>query len=174
MGIMAYRQIMQRPYELYNRAGELGHAAAKYNIGTAYRHGNGGERDEKKPNHYYELAAMGGDVDARHNIGCSEYQAGTYNRALKHFMLAAGCGSKESLSAIQEIFKKGHATKEDYTHKPYERIKHTWARLRVFKGMKLLQLLSFTNIIECLSIPTTVIVSNMLSFLIKEKLSILE
>ena len=115
MGIMAYRQIMQRPYELYNRAGELGHAAAKYNIGTAYRHGNGGERDEKKANHYYELAAMGGDVDARHNIGCSEYQAGTYNRALKHFMLAAGCGSKESLSAIQEMLKKGVATKEDYT-----------------------------------------------------------
>ena len=30
-------------------------------------------------------------------------------------MIAVVGGMKESLSAIQEMFKKGHATKEDYT-----------------------------------------------------------
>ena len=46
--------------ELYHRAGELGLAKAYFNIGNTYHHGRGVERDEKKTNHYYELAAMGG------------------------------------------------------------------------------------------------------------------
>ena len=98
--------------ELWHRAGELGHANAYYNIGLAFHTGNGVERDEKKANHYYELAAMRGNASARHNLGCCETNAGN---ALKHFMIAAGSGEKASLSAILEIFKRGVATKEDYT-----------------------------------------------------------
>ena len=30
------------------------------------------EIDEKKAEHYYELAAMNGSVHARHNLGCAE------------------------------------------------------------------------------------------------------
>ena len=101
--------------ELWNRAAELGVAEAYYNLGIAYKHGDGVERDEKKANHYYELAAMGGDVDARYNLGCLEGNTGNYDRALKHWMISAGGGMKESLSAIQEIFKIGVATKDDYT-----------------------------------------------------------
>ena len=101
--------------ELWNRAAELGVAEAYFNIGCAYDYGDGAaERDEKKAVHYYELAAMGGDIEARHNLGCSERDAGNYDRALKHFMISAGGGEKESLSAIQEMFKRGRATKEDY------------------------------------------------------------
>ena len=46
--------------ELHHLAGELGCAGAYYSIGNAYYNGQGVERDEKKANHYYELAAMGG------------------------------------------------------------------------------------------------------------------
>ena len=53
-------------------------------------------------------------IIARHNLGGLEYQSGNLDRALKHFMIAAGGGYKTSLSAIQEMFKRGVATKEDY------------------------------------------------------------
>ena len=39
----------------------------------AYYHGNGVERDEKKAARYYELAAIGGHVTSRHNLGCFDY-----------------------------------------------------------------------------------------------------
>ena len=48
------------------------------------------DRDEKKV-HLYELAAMGGVIEAMHNLGVYEWSAGNMERALKHFMIAAGC-----------------------------------------------------------------------------------
>ena len=103
--------------ELWHRAAELGNAAAYYNIGNAYIYGRGVERNGKKAQHYWELSAIGGDVQARHNLGNTEARIGGGNmdRALKHLVLAAGGGEKESLSTIQDMFKKGVATKEDYT-----------------------------------------------------------
>ena len=61
------------------------------------------------------MAAIGGDVKSRHHLGVIEYQAGNMDRTLKHFMVAAGGGHKNSLTAIQEMFKNGGATKDDYT-----------------------------------------------------------
>ena len=55
--------------ELWHQAAELGYTVSYYNIGVAYDYGNGVGRDEKKATHYYELAAMGGDVNSRHNLG---------------------------------------------------------------------------------------------------------
>jgi TPR repeat protein len=101
--------------ELWHQATELGNAIAYYGIGVAYDIGNGVERDEKKARHNWELAAIGGDIIARHNLGGLEANAGNVDRALKHLMIAAGDGLKESLSEIQEMFKDGDATKEDYT-----------------------------------------------------------
>ena len=71
-------------------------------------------RDEKKAMHYYELAAMGGVVKSRHNLGSSEWQVGNMNRALKHFMIAVEFGYADSLKAIKQLYKTGHATKDDY------------------------------------------------------------
>ena len=58
---------------------------------------------------------MGGHVNARHNLGAKEGQAGNMDRALKHFMIAAGCGDNGSLKAIQALFMDGKATKDDYS-----------------------------------------------------------
>ena len=70
---------------------------------NAYNNGRGGvERDIKKANQYYELAAIGGDTRARHNLGSYEYMKGNSDRALKHWMISAGGGEKESLGAIQD------------------------------------------------------------------------
>ena len=108
-------QDYNKALELWHRAAELGNAMSHYCIGLAHYNGLGMERDEKKANHYYELAAIGGNASARNNLGCSEGRVGNHDRALKHFMLAAGGGNKTSLSAIQGMFKMGMATKEDYT-----------------------------------------------------------
>jgi len=101
--------------ELWHRAGELGHASAYYNIGAFYNNGEGVEVDEKKAIHYNELAAMMGDADARYNLGLNEDDADNIDRALKHYMIAAKGGSRQSLGQIRELYSDGHAAKEDYT-----------------------------------------------------------
>ena len=80
----------------------------------AYENGNGVEIDTKKANHYYKLAAMGGYVFARYNLGNNEQRAGNMNKALKHYMIAAEGGMDNSLKNIQKFYTNGHATKDDY------------------------------------------------------------
>ena len=57
------------------------------------------ERDAKKASHYYELAAVEGEVVARDNLGVSEYNTGNYDRALKHFMIAVRGGDTRSVNS---------------------------------------------------------------------------
>ena len=73
------------------------------------------ERDNNKADHYYELAAMGGDETARNNLGWSEARAGNWDRAIKHWLIATGDGYDDSVKGIQQLYTDGHATKEDYT-----------------------------------------------------------
>jgi TPR repeat protein len=101
--------------ELWHQAAELGNATSYCNIGYVYISGDGVERDGKKAVHYMELAAMGGRVEARHNLGVLEKRAGNMDRALRHYMIAAGAGSTDSLETIKQMFINGHATKDDYT-----------------------------------------------------------
>ena len=103
-----------KAFELFVRAGELGQADAYNGIGYAYESGRGAEIDKKKANHYFRLAAMGGDVYARHNLGIGEEEEGNMNTALKHHMIAAGGGMDNSLKEIQELYTNGNATKDDY------------------------------------------------------------
>jgi len=113
--------------ELWNRAGKLGCAESYCMMASAYENGRGVEKDEKKSKYYYELAAMSGIVQARHNLGvycvqgAIEYNTGSikYNAdnvelALKHFMIAVKDGNSASLEGIKMLYSKGLATKDDY------------------------------------------------------------
>ena len=73
------------------------------------------EVDEKKALHYYELAAMMGDVPARYNLGNNEALSGNKSRALKHYMIAVRGGHSIALGVIKQMYTKGDATKDDYT-----------------------------------------------------------
>ena len=64
--------------ELWHRAGELGSVEAYCDIGSAYHLGEIVEVDEKKARHYYELAAMGGNAQSRHNLGILERDEGIW------------------------------------------------------------------------------------------------
>ena len=102
--------------ELWLRAGELGCAAAYSNLGNSYDEGRGVEVDINKAKYYYELAAMNGNVSARHNLGCVEIYAGNYHRAYKHFILSARAGCKDSLNAVKTGFMGGFVTKDEYAN----------------------------------------------------------
>ena len=101
-----------RAIEFFRKAGKDGYA----NIGFAYDHGHGLERDKKMAKHYFELAAMAGNVTARYNLGADEYNAGNYDRELKHYMIAVRGGYTPSVKAIQQLYMDGHATKDHYTN----------------------------------------------------------
>ena len=101
--------------ELWHRAAELGYAAAYTNIGVFYNCGIGVEIDEKKANHCWELAAIQGSVMARYNLGNNERKAGNFDRAVKHYMIAAQDGKADSLKKIEQFYLNGHATKNVYT-----------------------------------------------------------
>ena len=60
--------------------------------------------DKKKAKHYWELAAMNGDVKARYTLGILEGRARNKHRAMKHFIFSARGGYKESLDAVMAGF----------------------------------------------------------------------
>jgi len=107
-------QDLQKANELLLKAGELGSAEAYCNLGNSYQSARGVERDMKKAIYYWELAAMGGYVDARYNLGAMEQEKGNIQRAMKHFILAARAGDKEALERIKTGFMKGIVTKDEY------------------------------------------------------------
>ena len=107
-------QDFAKAFELWQRAGELGCALAYSHIAQSYIQGRGVVRDEKKGMQFMELAAMGGDNSARHNLGVSEWKAGNIGRALKHFMIAVESGNNYSLKTIHQMCVCEQATKDDY------------------------------------------------------------
>jgi len=113
-GRNGYPKDYSKALELWHRAADLGYADSYNNIGMAYYKGRGVEIDKKKANHYFELAAMGGEASARYILGCFKKNAGNIDIALKHFIIAARGGFSESLEEIKELYSKGYATKGDY------------------------------------------------------------
>ena len=113
-GAKGLPQDYSKAIELWLRAGEHGNAAAYHNLAVVYDNGRGVERDMKKAKYYYELAAMGGHVSARYNLGHLEQDAGNTNRAMKHWMMAAAAGHDDSLKCIQVFFMDGEVTKDDF------------------------------------------------------------
>ena len=110
-------QDYQKAKELWVQAGELGCAEAYLFLAFWVQEmGGGGAIDKKKVKHYYELAAMGGCMPARHNLARLEGQAGNHSRGMKHLIMAARAGSKESLDEVKRGYKAGLVTKDEYAN----------------------------------------------------------
>ena len=103
---------MRKAVELYTEAAELGSIEALYNLGTAYRLGNGVQQDKAKAAEYFKKAVMQGHVESRFNIGNNEVRKGDYDRAVRHYLISAKMGDKNSLDAIKKGFMAGLVTKE--------------------------------------------------------------
>ena len=105
---------MQRAVELWTEAAELGSIEALYKLGPAYYHGNGVQEDKAKGLRFFEKAAMQGHVESRHNLGAIEAEKGDYDRAVKHFLITAKIGHKDSVEKIKSMFIARVATKGQY------------------------------------------------------------
>ncbi len=100
--------------EYYTKAAALGYMAAHYQLSCLYYEGNGVEKDPKKEVYHLEEAAIGGHPAARFNLGIEEGNNGRYDRAVKHFIIAAKLGFDEALEEMKNYFAAGLASKEDY------------------------------------------------------------
>ncbi|EJK70602.1 hypothetical protein THAOC_08026, partial [Thalassiosira oceanica] len=95
-------------------AAELGSVDALYHLSIEYESEVGAKEDKARSIQVYEKAAMQGCPLSRHELGCVEGQKGNYDRAAKHFLIAAKMGLKESVENIKSMFMAGVATKEQY------------------------------------------------------------
>ena len=102
-------------FEYYTKAAELGDAKAHYNLSDMYHLGQGVEKDDKKQVYHLEVAAIGGNVDARHNLAVVEVRNGRMERAVKHFIIAANIGYEGSMKALWQLHARGSVKKVDMT-----------------------------------------------------------
>ena len=114
LGSLGLAKDVPRAIKLWTEAAELGSIDAHYALGQTYYTGDGTEEDKPRGIHHLQQAAIQGHVQCRHNLGVADYDHGNYELAVRHWMISAKMGDEESLNAIKEMFKHGHATKEQY------------------------------------------------------------
>jgi TPR repeat protein len=100
-------------FEYYTKAAKLGDVEVHNHLAVLYHDGQGVDRDEKKEKYHLEEAAIGGHPRARYNLALMEGRRyGRYDRAMKHYIIAAGQGHDGSLKWLVENFKRGLVKKE--------------------------------------------------------------
>ena len=114
-GKLGLQKDVRRAVKLWTEAAELGSIDALYNLGVVYIDGDAVQGDRAKAVELFTKAAMQGHVECRYNLGWLEGLVGNNDRAVKHLLISAKVGHKDSLGLIKEMFKAGHATKEQYT-----------------------------------------------------------
>ena len=116
--LMGERQSHERDFEgafeYWTKAAELGGADAHFKLALLYFEGLGVQKDEKKELFHLEEAAILGHPHARHNLGCIEESNGRFDRAVKHWIIAANLGLDRSIQELKECFKKEFVSKEDF------------------------------------------------------------
>jgi len=96
----------------YNtKAAQLGDIA-HFNLAVMYGMGQGVEKDEKKKMHHLEEAAIGGHPIARDTLARVEWGNGMYERAVKHFIIAANLGLEQSMEDLPVSYSIGNDSKE--------------------------------------------------------------
>ena len=100
--------------EYLAKAADLGDLDAHYELSVMYGDGEGVEKDEEKKVYHLEEAAIGGHPNARYNLGANEWNNGRYDRAMKHYIIAANLGQNEALDRVKQGFVDGIVNKEDY------------------------------------------------------------
>ena len=98
----------------WTKAAELGDVSAHYELSVMYHEGQGIEKDMKKYFYHAQQAAIGGHPYARFTLGWSEVLNGRFEKAKKHFTIAANLGCHDSLKRVMKLCADGHASKEEY------------------------------------------------------------
>jgi hypothetical protein len=114
LGMMGLRQDHAKALKLLHKSAKLGFHHAHYALSVCYQTGSIVEKDTRKATYHKQLGAMAGNIHARYNLGCDEYNAGNMDRAYKHWMISANDGCDSSMKEVQEGYKSGFVTKDDY------------------------------------------------------------
>ena len=102
-GMYGLQRNMKKGVELIVRAAELGSPLAYSCLMTYYLDGiNGFEKNTTKFVYYAELAAKGGNLRARHNLGLYMARCGDLFSAARHLEISARGGEEESLETIRK------------------------------------------------------------------------
>ena len=101
-------------FEYLTKAAGLGDVVAHYQLALMYWEGTGVEKDEKKEIYHLEEAAIGGHPLARYNLGAFEWNNGSKERALKHYIIAANQGDDKSVGKLKQGYEKGLVSKADF------------------------------------------------------------
>ncbi|EJK69437.1 hypothetical protein THAOC_09308, partial [Thalassiosira oceanica] len=113
-GRLGLQKDMRRAVELWTEAADLGSIQALYNVGVAYNLGEGLQEDKAKAAQCWAKAAMQGDVESRYNLGVIAGNKRDYDRAVRHYLIAAKMGDEGSVESIKEFFMAGRTTREQY------------------------------------------------------------
>ena len=94
--------------ELLRQSADLGYPPAHYQLGTFRHTGEMGlERNKEEALKYLKAAAEGGDMLARHFLGCEEGDNGDHVAAMRNFRLSASGGLKLSILPLIRGFEGG-------------------------------------------------------------------
>ncbi len=100
-------------FDYFSKAAQLGDAEAQYRLAVLYGRGQGVEKDRVKKMYHLEEAAIGGHPKARTLLGCDEFDDCNFERAVKHWIIAASQGDGLATKALVHAFKKGVVEKGD-------------------------------------------------------------
>jgi TPR repeat protein len=114
LGKMGLRQDHWKALELFHESAKLGNHFAHSSLSICYRTGSIVAKDTRKAIYHGQLAAVAGNIHARHNLGCAEGIAGNMDRAYKHWMISTNNGYALSMKSVQEGYKNGFVTEDDY------------------------------------------------------------
>jgi hypothetical protein len=104
----------EKALEYYEKAAQLGDVAGQFCFGSLYYEGNGVWKDEEKAVYHFEQAAIGGHPQARGVLAIYEKKNGRFERAAKHYIIAANFGCDISLQQVKALFLQGVVSKDDY------------------------------------------------------------
>ena len=106
---------LNRSLKLFHQAADLGSVSAHgFLTNATYRKELGIEVSGAKADYHLLMSAMGGHNICRHNVASTDLSNGHIDRAIKHYLIAAGDGFEPSLKALQKAYRLGIAHKEDY------------------------------------------------------------
>ena len=99
--------------DYFIRAVELGSSEACTCLAGSYNSGEGVAVNKERASLFHRVGALRGDIEARHNIGCSEYNdLGNHEIAIRHWKIAAEAGYQDSLNELRVIYNDKEPGKE--------------------------------------------------------------
>jgi tetratricopeptide (TPR) repeat protein len=112
--VCGIKKDVDKAVKLFHSAAELGCIEPCGRLGVIYDKGEGAIKDKAKAMQYCEKGAMAGCVISRINLGINNANVGSFDRAIKHWLIAASCGDIRAVDLIKKAMAMGSATIDHY------------------------------------------------------------